>query len=52
MVVNGISINLCSWLEEVVYEFASMAKSQRGISHLFHPIDKDERLLNAEIPTV
>ena len=37
---------LCSWSIEFVWEFASMAKSQRQIDLMFHPIDKDERLLS------
>ena len=40
------SIILCSCLVEVVWEFASMAKTAWQISNMFHPIDKDQRLLS------
>lgn len=37
---------LCSCLVEVVRGFANAAKSQSEISFMFHPMDKDERLLS------
>ena len=45
-VVNKFCVVLCSYLVEVVWEFASMAKNQRQINHKVRPIDKDETLLS------
>lgn len=40
------SVILCSCLVEVVRRFASMAKNQRQICHMFHLVGKDKRLLS------
>jgi hypothetical protein len=37
---------LCSYLVEIVWEFASMAKNHKQINHKVRPIDKDETLLS------